>query len=161
MSKKRGLSLEEKKTADKIGISNFFWSFPSEAAVKLRSDQERLQTQLAEAKRRSAELSTKLEQERKGKEDTAVRSEKLAALQALEAKLKSAQAEIALYADSDPKKMEAMREATGIAKASANRWLDNVWALQSWCKKRFEGNESSLDAFFKENGLSEDMDYIA
>ena len=27
---------------------------------------------------------------------------------------------------------------------------DNIWALQSWCKKRFEGNEASMDTFFKE-----------
>ncbi len=27
---------------------------------------------------------------------------------------------------------------------------DNVWALQSWCRKRFEGNEGQVDAFFKE-----------
>ena len=39
----------------------------------------------------------------------AARSEKLAALQALEAELKAMQAEIAQYADSDPKKLEAMR----------------------------------------------------
>ena len=39
----------------------------------------------------------------------AVRSEKLAALQALEAELLAMQAEIAQYADSDPKKLEAMR----------------------------------------------------
>ena len=39
----------------------------------------------------------------------AVRSEKLAALQVLEAELKAMQAEIAQYADSDPKKLEAMR----------------------------------------------------
>jgi hypothetical protein len=37
---------------------------------------------------------------------------------------------------------------------------DNTWALQSWCKKRFEGMEGSLDSFFKENGLTDDIDYI-
>ncbi len=39
----------------------------------------------------------------------AVRAEKLAALQALEAELKAAKAEVAQYADSDPKKLEAIR----------------------------------------------------
>lgn len=37
---------------------------------------------------------------------------------------------------------------------------DNTCALQTWCKKRFEGMESSLDSFFKENGLTDDIDYI-
>jgi hypothetical protein len=74
-----------------------------------------------------------------------------------------------------------------VAKGAANRWLgkslrsfmldkysgmrcpgadsclysaDNLWALQSWCKKRFEGMDSNLDSFFKENGLTDDLDYV-
>ena len=37
---------------------------------------------------------------------------------------------------------------------------DNTWALESWCKKRFEGMEEMLGSFFKENGLTDDVDYI-
>ena len=37
---------------------------------------------------------------------------------------------------------------------------ENSWALQTWCKKRFEGMEDSLDSFFKENGLTDDIDYV-
>lgn len=38
---------------------------------------------------------------------------------------------------------------------------DNTWALQSWCKKKFAGMETDLDTFFRENGLTEDLDHIA
>lgn len=44
--------------------------FPCEPHLQLRNDQERLQTQLAEAQQRSTDITAKLEQERKGKEDT-------------------------------------------------------------------------------------------
>lgn len=85
----------------------------------------------------------------------------------------------------------AYPSSPGVLRGSLLRWLatalaDNIWALQSWCKKRFEGNEASMDAFFKEvgiqsiqvtsekiavhagckqclwsqNGVTEDMDYI-
>lgn len=37
---------------------------------------------------------------------------------------------------------------------------DNMWALESWCKKRFQGMEETLSNFFRENGLTEDIDYI-
>ena len=47
---------------------------------QLRNDQERLQMQIADSKQHSAELSTKLEQERKGKEDS-VRTRPLEGLQ--------------------------------------------------------------------------------
>ncbi len=40
----------------------------------------------------------------------------------------------------------AARPDEGLAGGHA----DNVWALQSWCRKRFEGNEGQVDAFFKE-----------
>jgi hypothetical protein len=33
-----------------------------------------------------------------------------------------------------------------------------MWALQTWCKKQFEG--ADLDSFFKENGLTDEIDYI-
>jgi hypothetical protein len=41
--------------------------------------------------------------------EQAARTEKLAALHALEAELQAAQAEASQYADSDPKKLEAVR----------------------------------------------------
>ena len=47
---------------------------------QLRNDQDRLQTQLADSKHRSTELSAKLEQERMGKEDS-VRTQSLEGLQ--------------------------------------------------------------------------------
>ena len=43
-------------------------------AAQLRNDQKQLSTQLAEARRRSAELDAKLAQERVGKEDTVRKS---------------------------------------------------------------------------------------
>ncbi len=43
---------------------------------------------------------------------------------------------------------------------TANSDAENTWALESWCKKRFEGMEEMLGSFFKENGLTDDVDYI-
>jgi hypothetical protein len=53
-----------------------------------------------------------------------------------------------------------MRKATQIAKEGANRWLDNAYALQSWCKRKFEGREAEVDAFFAENGFSDSLEYL-
>lgn len=50
--------------SDKIGISNFFWSFPSEAAVKLKNDLEKYEKQLHDSKRQLTSLQAQVEQSR-------------------------------------------------------------------------------------------------
>lgn len=52
-----------------------------------------------------------------------------------------------------PYHLQAAREA-------ANRWLDNQFALQSWCKRKFEGRGAELDAFFKDCGFDEEASYL-
>eukprot|EP00884_Botryococcus_braunii_P013236 jgi/Botrbrau1/21913/Bobra.0249s0040.2 len=145
---------------EKIGASNFFWSFPSEAAVKLQNEVQKLEMQIKEELQREATLQSQLEQSKAGKEDSDERTQKLAELGRLEAAVQQLTAQIGLYADNDPKRLEAMRQGADIAKDAANRWLDNTYNLQSWCKKRFEGMDAQLDEFFKQNGLTDDIDYL-
>ncbi|CAL8467589.1 g7127 [Coccomyxa elongata] len=146
---------------DRIGASNFFWSFPSEAAVKLKNDVQQKTQQLTSQEKEMTSLEQKIQESRRGKEDSEARVKSLAEMQQLEIELRVVQDQLAQYAESDPQKVEAMKNGVDVAKGAANRWLDNTWALQTWCKKRFEGMESSLDSFFKENGLTDDIDYIA
>jgi hypothetical protein len=46
------------------------------------------------------------------------------------------------------------------AKQSANRWQDNLFSLESWCKKKFEGRENDIGGFFKDQGFNEDAKYF-
>lgn len=46
------------------------------------------------------------------------------------------------------------------AKQAANRWQDNLFALESWCRKRFEGRENDIGSFFKDQGFNEDAAYF-
>ncbi|BDA42760.1 Meiotic nuclear division protein 1 homolog [Coccomyxa sp. Obi] len=145
---------------DRIGASNFFWSFPSEAAVKLKNDVQQKTQQLASQEKEMTSLEHKIQESRRGKEDSEARVESLAQMQQLEIELRLVQDQLTQYAESVPQKVEAMKNGVDVAKSAANRWLDNTWALQTWCKKRFEGMESSLESFFKENGLTDEIDYI-
>lgn len=43
-------------------------------------------------------------------------------------------------------------ESLPIVRDSANRWLDNLYALQGWLKKRFQGMDSQVISLFKEVG---------
>lgn len=46
------------------------------------------------------------------------------------------------------------------AREAANRWQDNIFSLQSWCRKKFEGRENDIDSFFKDQGFNEDAQYF-
>jgi hypothetical protein len=46
------------------------------------------------------------------------------------------------------------------AREAANRWQDNVFALQGWCKQKFAGREGDVDTFFKDQGFNEDAEYF-
>lgn len=42
-------------------------------------------------------------------------------------------------------------------KDSINRWTDNIFAVKSWCKKKFFTEEKVLN---KQFGIPEDLDYL-
>ncbi|KAF5828158.1 meiotic nuclear division protein 1 [Dunaliella salina] len=55
---------------EKIGISNYFWSFPSEASAKLQSEGDKLSADVQRVEQRAAALREKLEQEKQSKQQT-------------------------------------------------------------------------------------------
>ena len=59
-----------------------------------------------------------------------------------------------------PETLKAMVTGTRLAREGANRWLDNVYALLSWCRKTFEGREGEITAFFEENVFNENLEYF-
>lgn len=143
---------------DKIGISNFFWAFPSEAAVQLESALIKSQKQEQQNQEQLSSLKKKLQASMAGRQDTAERAAKLSDVTRREKELQDIQNQLEQYAESDPDKIKALNEAAGIAKDAANRWQDNCEALHDWCKRRFEGMGEQLDGFFKENGYNENME---
>eukprot|EP00887_Chlorella_sp_A99_P003227 scaffold9.g3227.t1 len=135
---------------EKIGVSNYFWSFPSDHAVKLSSERTRLEGKLQALKDERQKLEGQLEQARAGKEDTEERRELAAELAGLEAEVAAQRAELAGYSENDPERYESLKKSTQIALDAANRWVDNIFCLQSWLKKQFEGSEAAVANMFKE-----------
>ncbi|KAK9865847.1 hypothetical protein WJX84_005307 [Apatococcus fuscideae] len=146
---------------EKIGSSNFFWSFPSEAAVKIEGNIGKLDRQLQEHRKQLAELEQTLAATRTDRQSTAEKSKKLAELQDLQQTAQSLQADLQQYSENDPERVEAIGNAALISRDCANRWLGNIEALRGWCKTRFEGMENQLESFFEENGINATMDYLA
>ena len=77
-----------------------------------------------------------------------------------EAQLSALQSECEAFSDVDPERIEVLKEATVVARDSANRWLDNTHTLKDWCRKQFSGRDQEVESFFEQNGLNDKMDHI-
>lgn len=93
---------------DKIGISNFFWSFPSEAAVKLNNEQEKLQSKLSSLEKESTVLKDKVEKAKVGKEDSKERQDLDKRIQVLSGNITEKKREIEEFAENDPERFEQL-----------------------------------------------------
>ncbi|KAL4447450.1 hypothetical protein ABPG75_004669 [Micractinium tetrahymenae] len=155
----QGLVDDDLVHQEKIGVSNYFWSFPSEAAVKLDQQVKKWEQDLEAKQAERASLQQQVEQSRVGKEDSDERQQLLQEVQQLQADVEAQQQELAQYAGNDPERYDHIKQTAKIACESANRWIDNTETLRGWLKKRFEGMNEQIDALFKENGVKEDADY--
>ncbi|KAF9012313.1 meiotic nuclear division protein 1 [Cyathus striatus] len=108
--------------SDKIGSSNFFWSFPSQRGslvqyklTEMRDTQRGLELQLQE-------LNEMTSSERVARPESDKRSLSLAELSDLRKKLSNLQEELDEYSDSDPEKVKEIQRAVFLAKEAAIRW---------------------------------------
>eukprot|EP01024_Parvocaulis_polyphysoides_P026360 TRINITY_DN24045_c0_g1_i2.p2 TRINITY_DN24045_c0_g1~~TRINITY_DN24045_c0_g1_i2.p2 ORF type:complete len:208 (-),score=38.88 TRINITY_DN24045_c0_g1_i2:156-779(-) len=145
---------------EKIGASNYFWSFPGEASTQLENEIEETQKNVKNLQTKEAQLLQAIEKEKSEKQDTKERVEAIQQLEGLQDLLKDRQKEVNKYADNDPELYEAMKQAVNTGKEAANRWLDNIDTLLNWCKNQFSGMDTELAQFFKENGYDENMEYF-
>eukprot|EP00210_Caulerpa_lentillifera_P002532 g2429.t1 len=145
---------------EKIGSANYFWSFPSETSVLLETEVQKLNTRIEETEAKKISLKDQIQVAEEGREDSESRKEKIKELSELTAKVDEIRVSLLRYRDNDPELFEQLKTAVDETKASANRWLENIFALQSWCSKKFIGMESELKKFFNQNGITDDTDYI-
>lgn len=61
------------------------------------------------------------------------------------------------HRECDPEVLEGVKKSGSIALEAANRWTDNVFAIKSWCSKKFNIQGRDID---KQFGIPEEFDYI-
>jgi len=119
---------------EKIGIGNYYWSFPSEASSKLSAEVARLEKAVASKEAEAAAAKKAVDDAeaasaaggdgRGGGQTSAERAAALKLMEDKEARVNELKSTLADYANSDPSKLEAINEAAELARDSANRWLD-------------------------------------
>ncbi|PRW60566.1 meiotic nuclear division 1-like protein [Chlorella sorokiniana] len=145
---------------ERIGASNYFWSFPGEAAAKVAGEIAKLEKRLQDRQAERAALQKQVEASRVGKEDSEERRALQQQVVQLQADVEAQAAELAEYAGNDPDRYDNLKAGAKLCCESANRWIDNIEALRCWLKKRFDGMGQQIDGMFKENNIKEDVDYL-
>jgi hypothetical protein len=142
---------------EKIGISNYFWSFPSQALAARTAVIEQLEGEIGRLREAREKFESQAAEAASVRQDTLERKTLLERLAELETKHKTLAARLELHRANDPKLLEAKRQAAQEAKTAANRWTDNIFTVQGYCANNFGINRS---AFNEQFGLSDDFDYI-
>ncbi|CAD6216465.1 GSCOCG00004627001-RA-CDS [Cotesia congregata] len=126
--------------SDKIGSAIYFWAFPGENITTIEK-------RIAETGKNIVAAEFKLQ-----KLDAELQKQKL--LKAKEAELKS---QVAKFSEYDPEVIEQLSQKTEKYKEAANTWTDNIFAIQSWCKNKFDINTETLNKQFR---IPEELDYL-
>lgn len=143
---------------DKIGSSNFYWCFPSEAYNRRMVSQNRLDASISALEQEIAELEQEIGELEPGREDCDERKQLDEEIVALNTRLANVSAETAKYGALNPVAIRETERQAAAALDAANRWTDNIYTLRSWCVKKFNLPASTFD---KQFGLDDSFDYFS
>ncbi|KAG8905079.1 hypothetical protein FRB99_000727 [Tulasnella sp. 403] len=117
--------------SDKIGTSNFFWSFPSARGVMLNTKVDNLKSTITSLKSSVADLERSIAEENAERVMTSERQAALDQHAQLQARLTALNREREQYGASDPIQINAKRRAVELAREAAVRYTDNTLAVIS------------------------------
>ncbi|PCH43455.1 meiotic nuclear division protein 1 [Wolfiporia cocos MD-104 SS10] len=118
--------------ADKIGSSNFFWSFPSQRGAMMQNRLVAVKESQASHRAQLVELRASIESEKAARPDSEERAQALNKLAAAKKEVTDLENELAQCGACDPVKVEEKKRAVMLAKEAAVRWTDNYLLLLSY-----------------------------
>ncbi|KAH9946967.1 meiotic nuclear division protein 1, partial [Amylocystis lapponica] len=117
--------------ADKIGSSNFFWSFPSQRGAMMQGRLAVAKESQAAHQTQLADIRTAIETEKAARPDSDDRTASLAKLVVVKKEIEELETELSAYGACDPVKVEEKKRAITLAQEAAVRWTDNYVLLLS------------------------------
>ncbi|KAI8813481.1 meiotic nuclear division protein 1 [Cladochytrium replicatum] len=144
-------------TCEKIGVSNYYWSFPSTAYQTRKRKIDELESDIRKLREKKTEVDATIQREKASREGSDNREALLEELKNAQATNRELVDELRKYQDNDPALLVAKTKAANIAKEAANRWTENIFAVQSYVSNNF--NISTSD-FNKQFNIPEDFDTI-
>ncbi|KAG0704518.1 meiotic nuclear division protein 1 [Suillus ampliporus] len=116
---------------DKIGSSNFFWSFPSQRGTIVQNRLDNAKEARTSYEAQLAELKVAIEHERALRPLSDSRAAALEQLTSTNKQRAALQEEIDAYGACDPVKVEERKRAVTLAHEAGVRWTDNYSILLS------------------------------
>ncbi|KAJ1882848.1 Meiotic nuclear division protein 1 [Coemansia sp. RSA 486] len=142
---------------EKIGTSNYFWSFPSESALKRKTRLQDLQKEVLALETKQTELEQNIEQAMLGREQTEERKSLVEELTEVEQLWNGQQEELRQFRECDPELMAQRKKQAVVAKDAANRWTDNIFIIQGWVRDKFNMDPNDFNKHF---GIPADFDNL-
>ncbi|KAI9208970.1 meiotic nuclear division protein 1 [Polychytrium aggregatum] len=152
-----GLVSDAMVNTEKIGTSNYFWAFPSAGLQTRKRILDDLTSEHASLEKKKKELDSQIEAARSGREDSDERDEMLKEIQQLEREQAAYKDELQKFKDCDPAVLREQEKYTNQARLAANRWTENIFALQSYCAQNFN---ISSQQFYESFDLPQDFDTL-
>lgn len=122
---------------DKIGGSNYFWSFPAKKDRLLQLKHEATLQEIELLKEQNAVQSVKLADAKRGREDDGgERAKKLARLAELSKEKQAVTQELETLKENDPQALADLSKTLQLTKDAANRWTDNIFNCKSYLTKK-------------------------
>ncbi|KAF9123806.1 Meiotic nuclear division protein 1 [Mortierella sp. 14UC] len=144
-------------TVEKIGTSNFYWSFPSAVQQTKNAQLQNLEAELSRIEAANAELESRIQEAAGGRQDSEQRQEMLEQLREAEKLDVQYQKELKQYSDNDPTLIEAQKKYSQVAKDAVNQWTENIFVFQSYCVDKFGVDRQEFNRNF---GIPEDLDTL-
>jgi len=122
---------------EKIGGSNFFWSFPGKQDRMLQLEHEQVLGEIENIKSKITEAESKLADAKRGREDEdGERAKKLARLNELNINRATMEKELESLKQNDPQALADLEKELKLVTEAANRWTDNVFSCKSYLTKK-------------------------
>lgn len=144
--------------SEKIGTSVYYWALPSKAINVRKENIKKFESELKTEKEKNEVLKQRVESIRSSQDQPEKRAELIEMQEKLKMMKKNLQSELAAYKENDPEIVKTHRNDIKLAKAACNRWIDNIFTLKSWFKKKYNLDNATLEKQFE---IPSELDYIA
>ena len=133
---------------EKIGTSNYYWSFPSHAQLMRQQKIDLLQNEHDELLQRVSKQANDIE-DLQSKRQHPDREKLIKEYDRLKLEIQRMVEQFDEYKDFDPEILSFKKQAIIIAKEAVNRWTDNVFSIQSHLKREHNLATAEFNQMFE------------
>jgi chromosome segregation ATPase len=142
---------------EKIGGSNFFWSFPAKKDRLMQIQHEKVLESIEDLTKKVQEATSRLQDAKRGREENGEgeRAAKLARLREIATERSKLEAELETLKENDPQALADLEKELKLVTEAAHRWTDNIFNCKSFLTKKRGMDRKEADKIL---GITSDFD---